>query len=98
MWWKMGRHYVQLVTITFIQRKERGAVGKSYEELLRENEAFERRLRHLLASETIREYDAVDPRTKQYKKDIRELDKAMTALLPVSNDVPEFMTKTINIL
>lgn len=50
-------------------------MDRSYSDLLRKNEVLLKRLRHLLESEIIREYDAVDPRTKQYVKDIYELDR-----------------------
>lgn len=53
-------------------------MDRSYSDLLRENEVLLKRLRHLLESQIIREYDAVDPRTKQYVKDIYELDRRVT--------------------
>lgn len=34
-----------------------------------------KRFRHLLESDTIALYDEVDPRTKKYRRDIKELDK-----------------------
>lgn len=38
-----------------------------------------KRLRHLLESEYIRSFDEVDPRTQEYKRDIREADKGRAA-------------------
>lgn len=39
-----------------------------------ENEILRRRLQHLLQSETVRMYDEIDPRTREYRRDIRQLD------------------------
>lgn len=44
-------------------------------------EYLEIRLRHLLTSKTIREYDNVDRNTKKYIKDINELDERMELLV-----------------
>ena len=60
----------------------------------KEYELLLKRFRHLLESDAVRLYDEVDPRTKEYKRDIRELDtiigidlargKDMTAYVPRS--------------
>ena len=39
-----------------------------------EIKALERRLRHLLESEFVRQFDEVDPRTHEYIRDIRDAD------------------------
>ena len=41
-----------------------------------EYELLLKRFRHLLESDTIALYDEVDPKTKEYKRDIKELDIA----------------------
>lgn len=48
-------------------------------ELTVESDPTIKRLRHLLESEYIRSFDAVDPCTHEYKRDIREADKVRTA-------------------
>lgn len=48
--------------------------SESVEALRKEYEILLRRFRHLLKSEIIALYDEVDPRTKKYKRDIKELD------------------------
>lgn len=45
-------------------------IEKEYELLLK-------RFRHLLESDVIRLYDEVDPQTGRYKRDIKDLDRAM---------------------
>lgn len=42
--------------------------------LEKEYEMLLRRFRHLLKSDIVRLYDEVDPATKNYKRDIKELD------------------------
>ena len=49
----------------------------AYEREKRDGEALLKRFRHLLESDVIARYDEVDPRTKEYKRDIRELDERM---------------------
>ena len=48
-------------------------------DLTSEDDPLIQRLRHLLESDYIRSFDAVDPITKEYKRDIREADKVRTA-------------------
>ena len=48
-------------------------------ELTVESDPIIKRLRHLLESEYIRSFDEVDPRTQEYKIDIREADKGRAA-------------------
>lgn len=48
-------------------------------ELTVESDPIIKRLRHLLESEYIRSFDEVDPRTQEYKRDIREADKGRAA-------------------
>lgn len=50
-------------------------VPTAYSELTVESDPIIKRLRHLLESEYIRSFDEVDPRTQEYKRDIREADK-----------------------
>ena len=57
--------------------KDALALINSYE---RWNEDVEERLRHLLQSKTIREFDELDSHTKEYKKDISALDSQIEAL------------------
>lgn len=38
-------------------------------------ESLKKRLKHLLQSENIRQYDEHDPKTHTYKKDIKQFDK-----------------------
>ena len=42
-----------------------------------DTERLERRLKHLLQSDFIRSFDEVNPHTKEYKRDIKEADKAV---------------------
>ncbi len=51
-----------------------GEYGEKCERLTEENENFEKRLRHLLQSKTIQDYDEVDIHTKEYVEDIHSLD------------------------
>lgn len=53
-------------------------------ELEEENKILKKRLKHLLKSETIRKYDEVDIKTKEYKYDINELDN-------IQNITPQFV-------
>ena len=48
---------------------------KELEEMRIERDALERRLKHLLQSETIRQFDAISPRGGDYERDITELDE-----------------------
>lgn len=52
----------------------------AYENQRKENEVLLRRFRHLLESDTIALYDEVDPRTKEYMRDIKELDESVIIL------------------
>lgn len=54
-------------------------VNKSIEELEYEKACISKRLSHLLESNTIKSFDEVDPRTQEYKRDIREADKGRAA-------------------
>lgn len=47
---------------------------KKYSELEKWADALEKRLRHLLTSETVRLFDEVEPKTGHYKRNIRRLD------------------------
>lgn len=47
----------------------------AYENQRKENEVLLKRFRHLLESDVIRLYDEVDPRTKKYKRNVKDLDK-----------------------
>lgn len=47
---------------------------EQYNRLVEENEALRRRLQHLLQSEAVRMYDEIDPHTREYRRDIRQLD------------------------
>lgn len=46
----------------------------TYEQLEEHIERLERRLKHLLQSKTIQLFDEVDPRTGDYKRNIKRLD------------------------
>lgn len=48
---------------------------KESEQMRIERDALERRLKHLLQSETIRQFDAISPRDGDYERDITELDE-----------------------
>ena len=56
--------------IAYEPRQGREVTTTEYELLLK-------RFRHLMKSETIASYDEVDPRTGEYKRDIKELDKRL---------------------
>lgn len=47
----------------------------------KEYELLLKRFRHLLESDIIRLYDEVDPRTKEYKRDINELDNIIYSIV-----------------
>ena len=51
----------------------------------KEYELLLKRFRHLLESEIIRLYDEVDPRTGEYKRDIKELDNI---IFKINNTYP----------
>lgn len=55
------------------------SVPTAASELTVESDPIIKRLRHLLESEYIRSFDEVDPRTQEYKRDIREADKGRAA-------------------
>lgn len=50
---------------------------KESEQMRIERDALERRLKHLLQSETIRQFDAISPRSGDYERDISDLDEMM---------------------
>ena len=58
------------------------SVPTATSELTVESDPIIKRLRHLLESEYIRSFDEVDPRTQEYKRDIREADKGRAATDP----------------
>ena len=65
---------------------------EQHNKLAEENEALRRRLQHLLQSETVRMYDEIDPRTRKYQRDIRQLDTSTapaTKWIPVTERLPE---------
>lgn len=55
------------------------SVPTAASELTVESDPIIKRLRHLLESEYIRSFDEIDPRTQEYKRDIREADKGRAA-------------------
>ena len=59
--------------ITHDPRNGRNVTTAEYELLLK-------RFRHLMESETIASYDEVDPRTGEYKRDIKELDNVIHSI------------------
>ena len=66
--------------------------SERFNELAEENEALRRRLQHLLQSETVRMYDEIDPRTREYRRDIRQLDASGVPAanwIPVAERLPE---------
>ena len=50
---------------------------KKCQTLMDENKALDKRLRHLLESDAIRLYDEVNHKTGEYRRDIKELDRAL---------------------
>lgn len=62
------------------QAAERGLSAQKISSLRDEKDSILRRLRHLLKSSVIREYDAHDLETHDYAKDINELDDRMRYL------------------
>lgn len=50
---------------------------KESEQMRIERDVLERRLKHLLQSETIRQFDAISPRNGDYERDISDLDEMM---------------------
>lgn len=55
----------------------------------KEADALERRLKHLLKSEYIRQFDAVYSRSKEYILDIRDADKPVKNWIPCSERMPK---------
>lgn len=51
---------------------------KYLNDLVCENKCLESRLRHLLKSSIIRDYDTLNPKTKEYNLDIEQLDELLS--------------------
>lgn len=89
--WKMG--WNEALDAAASQEPTVAAVKvEQYNELKEENEVLRRRLQHLLQSETVRMYDEIDPRTREYMRDIRQLDASSvpaTNWIPVTERLPE---------
>ena len=56
---------------------------EQHNKLAEENEVLRRRLQHLLQSETVRMYDEIDPATREYMRDIRNLDTNFVTVPPI---------------
>ena len=80
--WKMG--WNEALDAAASQEPTVAAVKiEQYNKLAEENEALRRRLQHLLQSETVRMYDEIDPRTREYMRDIRNLDTNFVTVPPI---------------
>ena len=64
----------------------------------KEYELLLKRFRHLLESDIIRIYDEVDPRTKKYKRDIKELDAIIGIDLGEGKDVTAYVPRSKKIV
>lgn len=64
--------------LNLIQELEQLSV--KYKDLKLENEVLEKRLRHLLQSETIKSFDEYKPFTREYNLDIKKLDEIFSSI------------------
>lgn len=68
----------------------------AYENVIRENVTLVKRLQHLLKSETVALYDEVDPRTREYRRDIKELDSGRRACTLLTIYIPDILMEMGN--
>lgn len=63
-----------------ILRKVREELKEENENIIKRNKSLNKRLKHLLQSKTIQKFDEINPINKEYKLDIKNLDKIITSI------------------
>lgn len=76
-------HFIYGIDFIEADRKNVESEQNRYIQLL------EKRLKHLLKSDYIRQFDEKDPQTGEYKLDIHDADKPMPHWIPCSERMPE---------
>lgn len=67
-------------TLAYLNVYKIEKIKQENKDLKQKNECIEKRLKHLLESNTISQYDRKNPLTSDYELDINELDKSLERL------------------